>query len=325
MDAPLSFHGTLADPGACSIPTPTPSIADSSVPALSTSEAEEFFTSGEQAWPKPVDPSAVPSPVHLKISTHTCCQGVDVPGVGHAHAPDCQAATVTAMVNVAGLRDISKETRSLIAKLDAALGPIDAWREQRSALLGQLVSAARELAEQNIIGRKLPDTQKTALLHSEFGETWCRECQMNEHLGELPHTATCKTGRLLRVLGELAALSVPRLLIRPEQEEEAGDGTRLRGLKERVCLQCGERGGAWNEEIRPEAPQSAAALKALALNQCVGAGFDGGHILHTHLCKPVGARVCETCANALDDCNPDEIGNCRLYKPMVNAAQGGAR
>ena len=98
MDAPLSFHGTLADPGACSIPTSP--CACTNVPALSTSEAEEFFTSGDQAWPKPSGPESSSPRVYLKNSTHTCCQGVDVPGVGHAYAPDCQAATP--MVTVIG-------------------------------------------------------------------------------------------------------------------------------------------------------------------------------------------------------------------------------
>ena len=61
------------------------------VPAVSASGAEEFFTSGTQAWPAETNPSAsVETPAsanpYLKIPSHTCCVGVDTPGVGHIAA-----------------------------------------------------------------------------------------------------------------------------------------------------------------------------------------------------------------------------------------------
>jgi hypothetical protein len=65
------------------------------VPAVSASGAEEFFTSGTQAWPIEIRVCAsaegggqppVPANPFLKIPAHTCYVGVDTPGVGHIAA-----------------------------------------------------------------------------------------------------------------------------------------------------------------------------------------------------------------------------------------------
>jgi len=263
MDAPLSFHGAPADSGRCSIPTPPNSGAQG--PALTITEAEEFFTSGDQAWPEGRDSGPIPpapARVYLKNSTHSCCQGVDVPGVGHAHAPDCQEATVTVVIDAAVLRNVSQETRQLIAKIDAALGPLDALRDRRNGLLGQLVFAPRELAEQSVIGQLRGHAEA-----SQSGEAWCRECQMTEHLGRLLHAESCKTGRVLRVLAELCALP--------------SDGICSRGLTDLVCLKCGERGGqgwSWAPSV------GEVDLSLLGLNQAVKKSTHGTPVIYTHDC-----------------------------------------
>lgn len=75
----------------------------------------------------------------------------------------------------------------------------------------------------------------------------------------------------------------------PEGEEgRAGDGIRLRGLKLQTCLQCGERGGVWDAEQRPE---TEIELGKLGLNQCVGASSHlTGHVLYMHRCDKGGAQ-----------------------------------
>lgn len=68
-----------------------------------------------------------------------------------------------------------------------------------------------------------------------------------------------------------------------------GTPVQPKGLADRVCLNCGTRGGIWEMEFRPE---SEVELAALALNQCVSAGAAGiGHTRYTHLCGGLGGAA----------------------------------
>jgi hypothetical protein len=265
--------------------------------------AESDYTPANQAYsPAPASRSRV----YLKNTDHTCCAGVDVPGVGHTHAPDCPAMarraqlpeTLGDFVSEPACRDavgiIGKEVRELIAEIDGALspqrrGPVagdpaiaahDAQVAHREGLLAQLLFAARDLAEQSILGGGW-----LAVADMPAPACWCRECQMTEHLGRLQHTDTCRAGRVLRIVAELILTLDPKRKETATDGERgsAGDGIRPRGLTERVCLKCGARGGRW---IIAEVPAATFDVSRLGLNRLVGTAWKSDEVaIFTHRCE----------------------------------------
>ena len=59
--------------------------------------------------------------------------------------------------------------------------------DRREGLLAELIFASRDLAQENIF------------------VSGCGKCMMGAHLGGLKHSVTCRTGRVLRIVGELIA------------------------------------------------------------------------------------------------------------------------
>ncbi len=160
----------------------------------------------------------------------------------------------------------------------------------RDGLLGQLLFAARALAQRN-----LADLDVTTMVDkAEKRLVVCRECGA---MGNEPHQSTCCTDRVLGLIGKISATPTAEPNDSKSSEKEkapegetagADDGIRARGLAERVCLKCGSRTGVWIAEVKPE---SEVWLHDLALNQCVGsAGIDGGHVLYTHQCTSLAHR-----------------------------------
>ncbi len=236
-------------------------------------EYAESWVSGGAEAPEPSD----------------CCVGIDQPGVGHVHSPECDRAGETISTGreyVAGevpqpLKDwvngveftddrcsICGRTRQHAAAREA----------RRDGLLAQLVFAARDLAEKNL------------LAHPNSLDGWqnCKECHSYQLSVGVPieHAKTCRTGRVLRILSELIAT----LDFDPNRKEtaedgetgRAGDGIRPRGLHERVCLKCGGRGGVWDAQRKTEKNPD---LSMLGLNQCIGVDANENTFLYTHRCE----------------------------------------
>jgi hypothetical protein len=180
------------------------------------------------------------------------------------------------------------QMREVIAEIDGAIDAINARKARREGLFAQLLFAARNLAEANIV-RALRDGGGYI-----YGEPLsCRECHFGAtSAGVLRHATSCNTRCVLGLVVELMALQESQPSekeVAPDGEKgRADDGIRLRGLKLQTCLQCGERGGVWDAEERPETEID---LGKLALNQCVGASSHlPGHVLYTHRCRKGGAQ-----------------------------------
>jgi len=164
-----------------------------------------------------------------------CCVGIDQPGVGFVHAADCAVSPnavtrfpgggsnwakanpgIAAHVPPSLLRLLNNEPPAdliwrqrdsiedgdLLVAFDSSLRILKARLVRREDLLSQLLFAARDLAEQNILGKDWAPIPAGA-----HAASWCRECQMTEHLGRLQHTDTCRTGRVLGIIGELTSTS----------------------------------------------------------------------------------------------------------------------
>lgn len=182
---------------------------------------------------------------------------------------------------------IGKGVRELIAEIDAAIMRNNEKRDEIERLLGQLLFASRDLAERNILGRV-----EATSAHGDKALTpaWCRECRMTENVGKIPHAASCYTGRVLGLLDALMSLELNSDGKETGEETgRAGDGTRLRGLKERVCLKCGARGGRW---MVAEVPAATFDLSQLGLNQLSGGAFKSDEVaIYTHLCDDHSGAV----------------------------------
>jgi len=243
-------------------------------------------------------PSAVPLPENpiLKAKHHTCCGGIDVPGVGHTHSPECPATArrsklpeplrsfVTDEAAFIAARQIAQETRELIAEIHDKMSGMEARRDRRETLLAELVFAARDLAMRNI------QRGLTARFADPLGpeHSSCAECLMVEHLGRLPHTPTCRTGRVLRIQADLIDTLYSHFNGKETatggERGHAGDGNRPRGLTDLVCLKCGERGGQdWSWEPRT----TEVDLKLLGLNQASRKCGPEHWVVYTHGCQGV--------------------------------------
>ena len=170
---------------------------------------------------------------------------------------------------------------------------------ERDRLLGQLVFAARELALESIHSRGLGAVDSTV--------PWCWKCQIQEHLGSIRHRATCSTGRVLGIIEKLCKTLQTNPLeeggAAAEETAGAGDGIRLRGLDDLVCMKCGQRGDAgWSWEPAV----GALDLSLLGLNQVAKSCGATDHAIYTHDCAAVDGSyrvggVRDQAAGAMDD------------------------
>jgi len=146
------------------------------VAAVAPADLENFWTDGAQAWPpqsetltqSQPDAHAPSQRLYLKSPHHTCCQGVDQPGVGHVHAAGCPAMARRARLpeKLAELIDDPARFDQLDRKLRTESFPpaywhgyldglMGGWRPaprhaEREVLLAQLVHASAELAKANL-------------------------------------------------------------------------------------------------------------------------------------------------------------------------------
>jgi hypothetical protein len=270
------------------------------VPTVSAPDAEDFFTSGTQAWP-PVNPgqseAEQPSIVLVDLAEgrgfeapasvlrgdpddfpdphmEPCCRRVDVPGVGPTHAFDCPQHPPTLV------------TRT--APTGPSLAPNALQHLLREEILSRLIFAARNLAESNIVRGNPGGVLSMGLA------LFCKECHFGSTSdGVIHHATSCNTGHVLRLIDELLAEPafpnpLPKEAAPAEETGRADAGTRPRGLNQRVCLRCGERdtGCAWMSH----AIEGDFDLSLLGLNQCISVAANLKKTLHTHLCPDFGTH-----------------------------------
>lgn len=171
-----------------------------------------------------------------------CCTPIDVPGVGREHAPGCPNR---APVNLRAPRaytpgEVPESLRMMVGGETLAAGPCGRpkrcaerrWQEEaeseldaaRDRLLGQLVFAAKDLAESQIVEAR--DGEEPAV---------CAECVEAERDGHIGHAPDCRTARVLGVLRDLTAtlpeFNPNRKEAAPDGETgRAGEGIRPRGI-----------------------------------------------------------------------------------------------
>lgn len=184
--------------------------------------------------------SILPAGTFLKNPNHTCCIGIDVPGVGHIHAYTCPAmerhVRSAARPYIAG--EVPEPLKSFVDgdEFDPELSAADfeiirhaeLVQAERDRLLTQLLFAARNLAEANII---------VSFRSHETGKPLsCRECHFGATSdGTLRHARSCNTGHTFDILAALMAT----LSFDPNQKEaatdggtdRAGDGIRPHGIR----------------------------------------------------------------------------------------------
>jgi hypothetical protein len=249
--------------------------------------------------------------------------------VGFVHAADCPVfhggltpecpPSLRRLIDDEPAADPVSPVRAAIPDDDAGfLGALKTLLRavQIEKLWRELAVAARELARKALAGGDwLPIGDQAAPAH------FCRECQMVEHLGKLTHAESCHVGRVLDILDRLAVLQQeddsarPAMTTDPSTKDvpgdgtnQAEDGTRPRGLNQRLCLKCGRRDGAWTTQ---ELSAAEISLEFLGLNQCLNIKPQGnGGTLHTHEC---GAR------------NAQPVSPYDLASLRCGAPKGGAR
>ena len=164
------------------------------------------------------EPSAAAADVHRKAYRgEPCCRGVDMPGVGTVHAPDCAAGMPFPKAFAAF---VDGEADKLVSATQRSL----------DRLLCELPFAARDLAQQNI-RRELGITDRGG--HRIVSA--CRECACAEDKGRLEHASTCVTGRVLGLIDELCRLQgeAGKELAAAEKELDAAEA-EARGAS--VCM-----------------------------------------------------------------------------------------
>jgi hypothetical protein len=196
------------------------------------------------------------------------------------HDADCPAAGSSDRQVFAEVPQVGESLKRL---LDGEPPAPLAWRERDRPDAAAVAAASREfyLAKLVVAARELAKGFLTSAESFDEGDgpidrpSKCLCCSMFEVGGKLEHLASCKAGRVLSLLANLAETAAVVGLARVKVGQRGG-------LSEQVCLKCGARGGIWSAEERPEAE---AYLALLGMNQCVGASATGkGHILYTHLC-----------------------------------------
>lgn len=248
----------------------------STPPAVSTAAAETFWTSGTDA--RSPEPSvAVPVAAEQTQAPFACCVGVDEPGLGRRHAANCARA-----------RNVAEDERAYASgKVGAKLRKL-LLADERDGLLARLIFAARDLAQSRINFIVLGDFESSLV--------GCRECRVIERPGALKHTASCRAGRVLNLITELVAnAEAGEQLNRKEdaggpEPVAAGEEIPLSQLKDQQCNRCGQVGGVWEIQHRPDVEVD---MSLLGLNQRVGAPLAAGrgHSLYTHHCEAYATAI----------------------------------
>ncbi len=138
-------------------------------------------------------PPHLQAPADLAAEQRRCCVGIDYPGIGYVHAVGCGS------------------NRAAHCS-DAALAA-----NRREGLLAQLIFAANNLAEANILPGSAPI---------------CRECYRGVSVARASHAESCLTGRVLDLIEVLVANdSIPteRKETAGGEEGRAGEGVLPRG------------------------------------------------------------------------------------------------
>jgi hypothetical protein len=253
-------------------------------------------------------PSSQSLRIFLKTRAHDCCAGIDVPGLGHIHAPGCLAMKRASQLpeplqSLLGEEQGDVAFVRLTARDFMEMRAIEVRGAECDRLLAQLIFAARDLARQNLLPQCDAPRDLAAAVPIR-----CRECEMSEHLGELRHGSTCRTGRVLGIIEKLCQ----SLESNPNEKEAAegedvslaGDGIRPRGLSDLACIKCGARGGlGWTWEP----VKGAVDLSLLGTNQLAKRAGVGYQAIYTHDCESAAA------ASGTDE------------TPVLRSHEGGAR
>lgn len=186
------------------------------VPTLSPAEAEEFRAGGTAAHPAENSPQPTGN---REQGTDPCCTRVDVPGVaGPQHAANCPARPY----------DIGHVPEPLHSLVSEPLLRIDMTAEdcadlksfadaewRREALIVELMFAARELARRNLRPSRLLAEHRGR----EIATAACAECSMSPLMGRDQHTASCRTGRVLRLLDQVRNADIAMVVHTSAPEE----------------------------------------------------------------------------------------------------------
>ncbi|MGA9069768.1 MAG: hypothetical protein WB424_05925 [Terracidiphilus sp.] len=215
------------------------------VPALSTSEAEEYWTTDTPAYSAenitPLSEMDLPTG---KLPGRPCCTLVDMPGVGKVHAPDCRMKAVAAKIIDRMMIPPSKN-------FDVA------------GILVDIALAARALANMQI--------------NCNDGRMFCEEClQTASDDGFLDHLAMCNTGAIDSLFHALT-----RDISSPNQNDiaDAKVVEKPRGF----CMKCQTTDGEWQSQYISASQRSMITIlphQVIRLKTITESGFE----LLTHRC-----------------------------------------
>jgi hypothetical protein len=188
----------------------------SEIHAVSTSEAEKFWTEGQDATQSSTgvnEPETSTLDDQLRASLALIdSEGIDMPGVGVVRPAGVSPVELRSRRESAG-DEVPQMERDPVAGAKVE-------NRRRERLISQLIFAARDLAQEQI---EPTDGTEPA---------FCTECIADEVNGAIAHERLCRTGRVLVVIDGL----IGTLVSKPDQKEavtdeeaHAGDGTRPRG------------------------------------------------------------------------------------------------
>lgn len=122
--------------------------------------------------------ASCPIATQLKLTTDDCCEGVDLPSVGHVHSPDC------------------RNTRPVVRASATLPRPAELVAENPADLFGQLLFASRDMA----LRRVLPGV-------GTVGPGYCTDC--GGWLGRTSpgHESNCATARVLDLVARVCKAS----------------------------------------------------------------------------------------------------------------------
>ncbi len=130
-----------------------------------------------------------------------CCLGVDMPGVGWVHSESCNASgSGKAVPSLKAVRDFldgvgPDDLVTVITPEDMAeMRAEDAQRMHQEKLFGQLLFAARALANSRLV--ESPRRNDVGLIR-----VLCIEC--SRLVDATPHDSSCLTGQVLHIIAQL--------------------------------------------------------------------------------------------------------------------------
>lgn len=156
---------------------------------------------GEEPQPAASSRQGAGEPRRKAYCGEPCCLGVDLPGVGPVHSEDCPACSPFPKALAAFLDEETNRLKSSISSAHAALDDCVERNRERRGLWGELLFAARELAEPRVFRG-----------WSENVKSHCAECG-GVPIGytEVRHTPTCCVGRVLAAIKAILDFDGPRV------------------------------------------------------------------------------------------------------------------